>query len=110
MQENNSLYFTNLCEWLHEKGFVNDRGWKTKNEEGMGYYSFVKDKFRIDILTDWTVKFDWYGDIVIQIKDCENETYSVDCYVGWLGQKVLNTFNKPISKNLFEELLKYYEI
>lgn len=102
-----SLFFTELCKWLQEKGFVNDRGWK-KKREGMGFYSFVKGKIRFEIKTDWNVKYDWYSDIYVQIIDCKNEFYSTEGYIGWMGKTVLQEFTKPFSRSMFDELFEHY--
>lgn len=102
-----SLFFTELSKWLQEKGFVNDRGWKQKSE-GMGFYSFVKGKFRVEIKTDWNIKYDWYGAIYVQIIDCEKEFYGNGGYIGWVGQNVLQSFKKPFSRSMFDELCEYH--
>lgn len=102
-----SLFFNELSKWLQEKGFLNDRGWKEKHE-GMGFYSFSKGKFRVEIKTDWNLKNDWCDPIYVQILDCEKEFYSNNGYIGWMGQKVLQSFNKPFSRSMFDNLCDYH--
>ncbi len=102
-----NLFVDEISKWLQEKGFVNDRGWKEKRE-GMGFYSFVKGQFRVEIKTDWDIKYAWHTPIYLQILDCEKEFYSNEGYIGWIGQRVLNSFTKPFSRSMFDNLCEYY--
>ena len=104
-------FFNDFSQWLQEKGFVNDRGWKHKNE-GRGFYSFVKGNIRFEIKTDWNLKYSWYDAIFVQIIDCKNEFYcnGGGGYIGFMGQIVLQSFSKPFSRTFFDELCSYYEL
>ncbi len=102
-----SLFFDELSKWLQEKGFLNDRGWKEKYE-GLGFYSFGKGKFRVEIKTDWNLKYDWYDPIYVQILDCEKEFYCNGGYIGWMGQDVLQSFKKSFSRSMFDNLCEYH--
>lgn len=109
MSNESSLFFIELTKWLLEKGFVNDRGWN-KEEEGLGFYSYVKGNFRFEIKTNWNIKYDFESEISVQIKDCTKEVYCDAGYIGWLGQNVLISLKKPFSRQLFDGLCEYYEI
>jgi len=102
------IFFNEITKWLGEKGFFNDRGWKNESE-GMGFYSFSKGKFRVNIKTDWNLKYDWYNPIEVQFIDCEKESYNngTNGYIGWTGQKILFSLNKPFSKQMFDNLCEY---
>ncbi|TXG75755.1 hypothetical protein E6Q11_06860 [Candidatus Dojkabacteria bacterium] len=104
-----NLFFADLCRWLEEKGFVNNRGWG-KKRGGIGFYSFQKGKYRFEIKTDWNLKYDWYEPIVLDIIDCEKEFYCDVDYIGWMGRKHLNRFAKPFSRSFFDGLCEYYGI
>jgi len=104
MNENHELFLHEICEWLQERGFVNDRGWEKKQESGMMFYSFFKGNYRFEI------RLNWHRPIVLSIIDCEKEVYRNSDYIGWMNQKLLNTFEKPFSRTLFNELCEHYGI
>ncbi len=106
---NTGLFFKELSSWLAQKGFFNDRGWKEK-DRGMGFYSFGRGKFRVEIRTGWNLNYSSYGPIFVQFIDCEKEVYSSGGYIGWMGQHVLQTFKEPFTRSLFDEICKHHGI
>lgn len=85
--------------------------WKKKDADGLGFYSFQKGLNRIEVKTDWNKKYSFFGEIHIQFIDYSNAIYCDGSggYLGWMGTKVLSTFEKPITKELFLEIIKHHE-
>lgn len=103
-----------IFRWLHDLGYVNDRGWKTTGSKFDNFYSYSKSgsKFRFEIKTSWNLRYDFYPSFMLYILDCTDEVYmdAKSGYMGWLGQKQLIHFDREISKELFIEICKHFEI
>lgn len=109
MEAGNEKFLSELKDWLGNRGFVNDRGWSVKNE-GMGFYSFSKKEFRFEIRTDWNIKGSYCDELLVQFIDCSKEIYFDGPYIGYMGQRVLHSFNKPIGYELFDSLCNHYTV
>lgn len=83
--------------------------WKSKDEKGLGYYSFAKGTNKIEVKTDWCNRYTHYPKLHISFIDQSNAFHCTGGYTGWMGNKVLGMFEKPISKELFLQLINHYE-
>lgn len=100
-----SHYVEELTSWLRDKNFLNDRGW---TQDGVSFYSFKKGNYRIEAKFNWNLKHVENKPLMINILDCEKEYKDERNSIGWMGQKYLHTFKKPISQTLFNELCEHY--
>jgi hypothetical protein len=102
-----------IIKWLEDKGFVNDRSWKKEDKDGLNFYSFGKGDYRFEIKKDWNKKFTSapYTNFMLSIFNCKDEWWGepMNCLM-WMGQKYLCGFDKEISKELFDEICKHYNI
>lgn len=102
-------FCTELCNWLKERGFENDRGWKEKRDGSM-FYSFVKNNIRFEIKQDWNLRMSAFVPVHVNILNCENECYSDNGYIGWLGQEFLMYLHEPFNRTFFNEICEYFGV
>ena len=101
-----------ILTWLKNKEFIEDRSWKQEDKDGLNFYSFGKGDYRFEIKKNWNKKYKSapYTDVMISLFDCKGEIYSSEGFIGWLGQKHLVSFDKEITRELFDEIIKHFEI